>query len=142
MKNPFKINIIHQEENNPKLDSTPQSLITSNIITTPCEKVLSILHEAKNFIQKFTKAQYALIANLDWAIEIISSRSLYSYEIKEKEKVNKLSKENPEFKSLVDFVSEYNEKSCKNEYKIFKANSSKKRIYIKINIFKYNYNSM
>ena len=113
MKNPFKINIIHQEENNPKLDSTPQSLITSNIITTPCEKVLSILHEAKNFIQKFTKAQYALIANLDWAIEIISSRSLYSYEIKEKEKVNKLSKENPEFKALVDFVSEYNEKVIK-----------------------------
>ena len=113
MKNPFKINIIHQEENNPKLDSSPQSLITSNIITTPCEKVLSILHEAKNFIQKFTKAQYALIANLDWAIEIISSRSLYSYEIKEKEKVNKLSKENPEFKALVDFVSEYNEKVIK-----------------------------
>ena len=113
MKNPFKINIIHLEENNPKLDSTPQSLITSNIITTPCEKVLSILHEAKKFIQKFTKAQYALIANLDWAIEIISSRSLYSYEIKEKEKVNKLSKENPEFKALVDFVSEYNEKVIK-----------------------------
>ena len=113
MKNPFKINIIHQQENNPKLDSTPQSLITSNIITTPCEKVLSILHEAKNFIQKFTKAQYALIANLDLAIEIISSRSLYSYEIKEKEKVNKLSKENPEFKALVDFVSEYNEKVIK-----------------------------
>ena len=113
MKNPLKINFIPPEENISKLDNSPQPLITSNIITTPCEKVLSILHEAKNFIQKFTKAQFALISNLDWAIEIISSRSLYSYEIKEKEKVNKLSQENPEFKALVDFVSEYNEKVIK-----------------------------
>ena len=96
-----------------KKDLSSQSMITSNIITTPCEKVLSILQEAKNFIQNNAKGQYTLISNLDWAIEIISSRSLYSYEIKEKEKVNKLSQENPEFKALVDFVSEYNEKVIK-----------------------------
>ena len=93
-----------------KEDSSPQTIITSNIITTPCEKVLSILLETKNFIQNNTKGQFALIANLDWAIDVISSRSLYSYEIKEKEKVKKLSQENPEFKELVEFVSEYNEK--------------------------------
>ena len=97
----------------PKKKSAPQIILTSNIITTPCEKVLSILQDAKNCIQSNTKGQISLIASLEWAIEIISSRSLYSYEIKEVEQVNKLSQENPEFKALVDFVSEYNEKVIK-----------------------------
>ena len=88
-------------------------LISSNIITTPCEKVLSILKEAKNFIFNISKEQNKLIQKLDWVIKIITSRSLYSYEIKEKETINKLSRENPEFKQLVDFVSEYNEKVIK-----------------------------
>ena len=113
MKAPISNIIKPPEEILQRKDSPPQPIITSNIITTPCEKVLSILLEAKNFIQNNTKGQYALIANLDWAIDIISSRSLYSYEIKEIEKVKKLSKENPEFKELVDFVSEYNEKVIK-----------------------------
>ena len=97
----------------PKKKSAPQIILTSNIITTPCEKVLSILQDAKNCIQSNTKGQISLIASLEWAIEIISCRSLYSYEIKEVEQVNKLSQENPEFKALVDFVSEYNEKVIK-----------------------------
>ena len=113
MKTPKKKKLNSSEESMKKKDLSSQSMITSNIITTPCEKVLSILQEAKNFIQNNAKGQYTLISNLDWAIEIISSRSLYSYEIKEKEKVNKLSQENPEFKALVDFVSEYNEKVIK-----------------------------
>ena len=89
------------------------NLITSNIITTPCEKVLSILRQVKNFIFNFSKEQTKLIQNLDWCIKIITSRSLYSYELKEKETINKLSEDNPEFKQLVDFVSEYNEKVIK-----------------------------
>jgi hypothetical protein len=101
------------EEIKPKKNSAPEVIQTSNIITTPCEKVLSILQDAKNCIQRNTKGQITLKSNLEWAIEIISSRSLYSYEIKEMEKVNKLSQENPEFKALVDFVSEYNEKVIK-----------------------------
>ena len=54
-----------------------------------------------------------MIQNLDWCIKIITSRSLYSYELKEKDNINNLSKINPEFKQLVDFVSEYNEKVIK-----------------------------
>ena len=109
MKNPLKI--ILKSPKKALTSKEASSLLTpSNIITTPCEKVLEIILEAKTFIQNNTKGQFALIANLEWAIEIISSRSLYSYEIKEKEKVNKLSEENPEFKQLVEFVSEYNEK--------------------------------
>ena len=87
--------------------------LASNIITTPYEKVLSIIKQAKDFISKISKEQIILIQNLEWAIKVITSRSLYSYEIKEKETINKLSKENPEFKQLVDFVSEYNEKVIK-----------------------------
>ena len=100
------------KKNQPRKDSFSH-LIASSIITTPCEKVLTIIQDAINFIQNFTKDQFTLISNLEWAIDIISSRSLYAYEIKEKEKVNKLSQENPEFKELVDFVSEYNEKVIK-----------------------------
>ena len=89
-----------------------QNLIPSNMITTPYERVLSILKEARNYIAKISK-ENKIIQNLEWAIKVITSRSLYSYEFKEKEAINKLSKENPEFKQLVDFVSEYNEKVIK-----------------------------
>ena len=85
------------------------NIIISDVITTPYERVLSILREVKKYILKVSK-ENILIKNLDWAIKIITSRSLYSYEIKEVDTVNQLSKENPEFKQLVDFVSEYNEK--------------------------------
>jgi hypothetical protein len=93
--------------------SKNNNLLSSNIITTPCEKVLSILNKIKMFLSKFSKDQIKLIQKLDWAIKIITSRSLYSYELKEKEAIYKLSRENPEFKQLVDFVSEYNEKVIK-----------------------------
>ena len=85
------------------------NIIISDVITTPYERVLSILREVKKYILKVSK-ENILIKNLDWAIKIITSRSLYSYEIKEVDTVTQLSKENPEFKQLVDFVSEYNEK--------------------------------
>ena len=92
-------------------------LFNSNIITTPCEKVLSILKQIKKFILKISKEQTKLIQNLDWCIKIITSRSLYSYELKDKEAINELSKENPEFKQLAEFVSEYNEKVIKMDRK-------------------------
>ena len=89
------------------------TLMKNDIITTPCEKVLFILNQAKNFISNITKNQSKLIQNLEWCIKIITSHSLYSYEIKEKEAISKISQENPAFKQLVDFVSEYNEKVIK-----------------------------
>ena len=89
------------------------TLIKNDIITTPCEKVLSILRQAKNFIMNFSKNQSKLIQSLEWCIKIITNHSLYSYEIKEKEAIGKIAQENPDFKNLVDFVSEYNEKVIK-----------------------------
>ena len=91
-------------------ESLSNALLNSGLITTPCEKVLSILRQAKNIITNLSDDQTKIIQNLDWCIKVITSRSLYSYELKEKEAINKLSKGNPELKQLVDFVSEYNEK--------------------------------
>ena len=102
---------IKNTKKNIKVKKTKSNkLINSNIITTTREKVLSILRQVKSFLLNFSKDQTKLIQNLDWCIKIITGRSLYSYELKEKETINKLSKGNPEFKQLVDFVSEYNEK--------------------------------
>ena len=105
--------ITKKNSNTKKIKKITPNIFSSNIITTPCEKVLSILKQVKNFIISISKDQTKLIQNLDWCIKVITSRSLYSYELKEKETINKLSENNPEFKQLVDFVSEYNEKVIK-----------------------------
>ena len=88
-------------------------LINANIITTPYEKVLSILLNIKQFISNLIKDKSQLINDIDWCIKIITSHSLYSYELKDKDVINELSKENKDFKELVDFVSEYNENVIK-----------------------------
>ena len=88
-------------------------LINTNIYTTPYEKVLSILLNIKQFISNLIKDKSQLINDIDWCIKIITSHSLYSYELKDKDVINELSKENKDFKELVDFVSEYNENVIK-----------------------------
>ena len=81
----------------------------SNIFITPYEKVLTILKNVKQYIKSTSKQQIKLLRNLDWVIKVITSHSLYAYELKEKELINKLTKENSDFKNFVDFVSKYNE---------------------------------
>ena len=81
----------------------------NSIITTPYEKVLSYINEAKLFINSITKTKSKLIRNLEWSIKIITSHSLYKYELKENDIIEKYKKENKEFKQFVDFVTEYNE---------------------------------
>ena len=83
--------------------------LSSSIIITPYEKVLSILNKVKQYINKTSKSQSTLLRSIDWVIKIITSHSLYAYELKEKELINKLTKENSDFKNFVDFVSKYNE---------------------------------
>ena len=56
-----------------------------------------------------SKCQSKLVRSLDWVIKVITSHSLYAYELKEKDLINKLAKENTNFKNFVDFVSKYNE---------------------------------
>ena len=91
----------------------PNPFINANIITTPYEKVLSILINIKQFISNIIKGESNLVKDIDWCIKIITSRSLYSYELKDKEAIKELSKNDKEFKELVNFVSEYNEKVIK-----------------------------
>ena len=87
--------------------------LNSNIITTPYEKVLSILVNIKRFISNLIQDKYNFVKDIDWCIKVITSHSLYSYELKDKDTINQLSKENSEFKELVNFVSEYNENIIK-----------------------------
>ena len=79
------------EENseNPDQDDSPKVNIAS-FITTPYERVLSIINEAKSFILSVSSTQQELIKGLEWAIKVISSHNLYTYELKNQE----ISKEN------------------------------------------------
>ena len=96
-----------------KTKSFQNPLMNSNIITTPYEKVLSILVNVKRFISNLIQDKYNFVKDIDWCIKVITSHSLYSYELKDKDAINQLSKENNEFKELVNFVYEYNENIIK-----------------------------
>ena len=89
--------------------SKNQPFIKNSIIITPYEKVLSILNDVKQYISSTSNHQSKLISELDWVIKVITSHSLYAYELKEKDLINKLTNENEDFKQFVDFVSKYNE---------------------------------
>ena len=62
---------------------TKLSKILTDMITTPCEKVLKILNEIKNFLSNIENSK-KYIYELNWVIKIISSRSLYSIQINQK----------------------------------------------------------
>ena len=83
--------------------------LSKSIMITPYEKVLTVLNNVKQYINSTSKRQSKLVRSLDWVIKVITSHSLYAYELKEKDLISKLSKENKNFKQFVDFVSEYNE---------------------------------
>ena len=83
-----------------------------NIITTPYERVLNIINDAKSFVKSHstsTNNHKKLINGLDWTIKVITSHSLYAYELRETALINQISEKNPEFKEFVDFISKYNE---------------------------------
>ena len=99
------------EENseNPDQEEVPGLNVNfSSFITTPYERVLAIINEAKSFILSISKNQQELVKGLEWAIKVISSHSLYSYELKDQDYLNQVSEENPDFKQFVEFVNSYN----------------------------------
>ena len=83
----------------------------ANIITTPYERVLTIINDAKNFVKSHSQNNNSkkLIDGLEWTIKVITSHSLYAYEIRETSLIKQISEQNPEFKEFVDFISKYNE---------------------------------
>ena len=87
-------------ENGDQNDS-PKNNIAS-FITTPYERVLSIINEAKAFILSVSSTQQNLIDGLEWAIKVISSHNLYTYELKDHE-------ETEDYKQFVQFVNSYND---------------------------------
>ena len=102
-----------QKENESQNDQPGMSIVDcENIITTPYERVLSIINEAKSFVKSNSTASNdnkKLIDGLEWVIKVITSHSLYAFELKETALINKISEQNPEFKEFVDFISKYNE---------------------------------
>ena len=88
---------------------TSSMFYIKNIIETPYERVLSIIQETMKALNLASKVQSKLFTELQWVVKVIKSHLLYSYEIKEKTYVAELSKNNPDFKQFVDFVTEYNE---------------------------------
>ena len=102
------MNIINANSINSQLKTT-NMFYMKNIIKTPYERVLSIIQETLKALNLANKVQSKLFTELQWVIKIIKSHLLYSYEIKEKTYVAELSKNDPDFKQFVDFVTEYNE---------------------------------
>ena len=82
-------------------NDSPKNNIAS-LITTPYERVLSIINEAKAFILSVSSTQQNLVDGLEWAIKVISSHNLYTYELKDHE-------ENEDFKQFQQFVNSYND---------------------------------
>ena len=98
-----------EEENseNPDQDDSPKMNLAS-FITTPYERVLSIINEAKTFILSVSSTQQELIKGLEWAIKVISSHNLYAYELKDQE-ISKENEQSEDFKQFVQFVNSYND---------------------------------
>ena len=78
---------------------------TTTIIETTYEKVLSIINKVKEFIKKSSSKAENLVEDLDWVIKVITNKSLYTYELQKE----KLSKQNAEYKTFINFVTKYNE---------------------------------
>ncbi len=87
-------------ENGDQIDSQKNNI--ASLITTPYERVLSIINEAKAFILSVSSSQQNLVKGLEWAIKVISSHNLYTYELKDHE-------ENEDFKQFQQFVNSYND---------------------------------
>ncbi len=78
------------------------------IISTTYEKIILILRETINYISMITKKDEKIINDLEWVIKMITSHSIYSYELFDNDNLNQSTKD-PNFKQLVDYVNNYNE---------------------------------
>ena len=96
-----------QKEKENKQNSEEQGSFNKDqgFIETTYEKVLSIITKVKEFIKKTSSGSNTLIEDLEWVIKVITSKSLYTYELKQK----KVSKQNEEYNKFINFVTKYNE---------------------------------
>ena len=91
----------------------------SNIFETHYEKVLSIINKIKEYLKSAN--QEKLLEDLIWVTKIITSRSLYTYEIKEQEneEEEKSPKKNSAYFKFVKFVAKYNDEVIQNNKNSF-----------------------
>ena len=93
----------------PGSPSKKASKILKDMITTPYERVLNILHDLKLYLSKKSDGDI-FVEQLDWIISVVSSRSLYDYQLNnnQNEVIEKYQKEMPGFKHFMEYLSEYN----------------------------------
>ena len=93
----------------PGSPSKKASKILKDMITTPYERVLNILHDLKLYLSKKSDGDI-FVEQLDWIISVVSSRSLYDYQLNnnQNEVIEKYQKEIPGFKHFMEYLSEYN----------------------------------
>ena len=103
------MNMIITNNLNPPITPKRNFSLIKNLIETPYERVIFILQETLNSLNLSSKIQSKLFNDLQWVLKIIKSRMLYSYEIKEKDYVAEMSRNDPDFKQFLKFVKEYNE---------------------------------
>ena len=91
----------------------------SNIFETHYEKVLSIINKIKEYLKSVN--QEKLLEDLIWVTKIITTRTLYTYEIKEEEGEDeeKTPKKDSAYFKFVKFVAKYNDEVIQNNRNSF-----------------------
>ena len=92
-----------EKENKPI--SIRDSIRADQFFQTTYEKVLSIINQVKDFIKKSSNPSQKLINDLEWVVEVITNKSLYSYEVNK----DRITKKNSEYNKFINFVTQYNE---------------------------------
>ncbi|MCQ2817780.1 MAG: hypothetical protein MJ252_10995, partial [archaeon] len=78
--------------------------LIEDVLTTPYEKILRILHDIEEYLSKYDDAKILLV-RLKWVVSMLISHSVYSYEIiKEKDAFDKIKENVPEAIHFANFV--------------------------------------
>ena len=81
----------------------------TELTTTHYEKVLTALNEIKHYLQTIPNSSL-FISKLNFVISTITSYSLYNYDFShQKDLIDKYQKEIPEFKHLIEYLTDWNE---------------------------------
>ena len=81
----------------------------TDLTTTHYEKVLITLNEIKQYLQSIPNSSL-YITKLNWVISTITTSSLYNYDFAhQKDLIDKYHKEIPEFKHLIEYLTDFNQ---------------------------------
>jgi hypothetical protein len=81
----------------------------TDLTTTHYDKVLITLNEIKQYLQSIPNSSL-YITKLNWVISTITTSSLYNYDFAhQKDLIDKYHKEIPEFKHLIEYLTDFNQ---------------------------------